>query len=178
MSSVRRRLAATFAATTLLALSACGFEAQTNQQYQAAVGANLFGEVDVLNAVAVANDDGSATISAGFVNNTGAEQALSSISATTLTGEELPVRGLRMLLPLPKDQLASVGLASDSGGFRITEGVKPGYYVTLTFSFSDAAPVTIETPVVARTADYNKVPGSAPVTADAATEEAAEEAAH
>lgn len=179
MSSVRRRLAATIAASTLLALSACGFEAQTNQQYQAAVGANTHGDVDVLNAVVVANDDGSGTISTGFVNNTDAEQSLSSVSATTMSGEELPVRGLRLLLPLPKDQLASLGLSSDSGGFRITEGVEAGYYVKLTFSFTDSAPVTIEAPVVTRTAEYDKVPGGAPATADAAAEETAEEeAAH
>ena len=93
MSSVRRRLAATFATTTLLALSACGFDAQTNQQYQAAVGANLYGDVDVLNSVLVANDDGSATVSAGFVNNTDDEQGLSSVSVTTMDGNELAGSG-------------------------------------------------------------------------------------
>ncbi len=163
MSSVRRRLAATFATTALLALSACGFDAQTNQQYQAAVGANLHGDVDVLNALLVANEDGSATISAGFVNNTDSEQALSSVTATTLTGEELPVRGLRLLLPLPDDKLATLGYASDAGGFRVTEGAEAGYYVKVTFSFTDSAAVTIEAPVVPRTAEYDKVVGKNPL---------------
>ena len=163
MSSVRRRLAATFATTTLLALSACGFDAQTNQQYQAAVGANLYGDVDVLNSVLVANDDGSATVSAGFVNNTDDEQGLSSVSVTTMDGNELAVRGLRLLLPLPRDRLSSLGLASDSGGFRVTEGLKAGYYAKVTFSFTESAPVTVETPVVSRTAEYDKVVGNEPL---------------
>jgi hypothetical protein len=179
VSSVRRRLAATFAATTLLALSACGFEAQTNQRYQAAVGANEHGDVDVLNALLVANDDGSATVSAGFVNKTGDEQGLSNVTVTTLDGSELSVRGLRSLLPLPANQLATLGGASDAGGFTVTEGAEAGYYVKATFSFTDSAPVTIEIPVVARTADYDKVTGGTPggePEADA-TEET-EEAAH
>lgn len=162
MSSVRRRLAATFAATTLLALSACGFEAQTNQQYQAAVGANEHGDVDILNALLVANEDGSATVSAGFVNNTGDEQGLSNVTVTTLDGKELPVRGLRSLLPLADSRLATLGGASDAGGFTVTEGAEAGYYVKATFSFTDSAPVTIEIPVVARTAEYDKVTGGTP----------------
>ncbi len=179
MSSVRRRLAATFAATTLLALSACGFEAQTNQQYQAAVGANAFGDVDVLNALLVANEDGSATVSAGFVNKTGAQQGLSNVTVTTLDGTELSVRGLRSLLPLPTNQLATLGGASDAGGFQVTEGAEAGYYVKATFNFTDSAPVTIELPVVTRTADYDKVTGGTPGgTPGGETEEAEDAAAH
>lgn len=170
MSSVRRRLAATFAATALLALSACGFEAQTNQQYQAAVGANSHGDVDVLNSVLVANKDGSATVSAAFVNNTDAEQALSNVTVTTMDGKELAVRGLRSLLPLPVDQLTNLGFASDAGGFRVMEGAEAGYYVKVTFSFTDSAAVTIETPVVARTAEYAKVTGAEPLSEETAAE--------
>lgn len=163
MSSVRRRLAATFAATTLLALSACGFEAQTNQQYQAAVGANAHGDVDVLNALLVANDDGSATVSAGFVNNTGDEQNLASVTITTLAGEELIVRSPKLPpLPIPVDLLTTLGSAGDTASYTVTRGAEAGYYVQATFSFSDSTPVTIEIPVVARTADYDTVTGGTP----------------
>lgn len=179
MSSVRRRLAATFAATTLLALSACGFEAQTNQQYQAAVGANAHGDVDVLNALLVANEDGSATVSAGFVNKTDEEQRLASVTITTLSGEELVVRSPKLpALPIPVDILTTLGSAGDTASYTVTQGAEAGYYVRATFTFSDSAPVTIEIPVVARTADYDKVTGGTPggETEDAAEE--AEEAAH
>ncbi len=174
MSSVRRRLAATITATALLALGACGFDAQTNQRYQAAVGANLHGEMDVLNALLVANEDGSATVSAGFVNHTDSEQSLSSVSVTTMDGQELPVRGLKILLPLPKDRLASVGLASDSGGFRVMDGAEAGYYLRVTFSFTDSAPVTIEAPVVARTAEYESIAGDEPLPDEPSATPAAE----
>ncbi|GAA3516457.1 hypothetical protein GCM10022234_09580 [Aeromicrobium panaciterrae] len=178
MSSVRRRLAAaTMAATALLTLGACtrGFDAQTNQQYQAAVGANVHGEVDVLNALAVANEDGSATISAGLVNNTGDEDALSSVTVTTLDGKELQVRGLRSRFVLPKGKLTSLGTTADNANFRIADGAKVGYYVKVTFDFEGASPVTIEAPVVARTAEYDNVPGAELLpTEPAATETAAE----
>ncbi len=72
-------------------------------------------------------------------------------------------RTVRLLLPLPRDRLSSLGLASDSGGFRVTEGLKAGYYAKVTFSFTDSAPVTVETPVVSRTAEYDKVVGNEPL---------------
>ncbi len=180
MSSVRRRLAATFAATTLLALSACGFEAQTNQQYQAAVGANAHGDIDVLNALLVANEDGSATVSAGFVNKTEDEQNLESVTITTLAGEELDVRSPELpTLPVPVDVVTTLGSAGDTASYTVTQGAEAGYYVKITFSFSDAAPVTIEVPVVARTADYDKVTGGTPGSeTEAETAEDAEAAAH
>ncbi len=163
MSSVRRRLAATFAATALLALSACGFDAQTNQQYQAAVGANSHGDVDVLNAMLVANDDGSATVSAALVNKTDDEQRLASVTVTTLAGEELVVRSPKLPpLPLPADVLTNLGSAGDTISYSVTQGAKAGFYVKVTFTFSGTSPVTIEAPVVARTAAYDKVTGGSP----------------
>lgn len=173
MSSVRRRLTATsFAAAALLVLGACGFNAQTNHQYQAAVGAHARGEMDVLNTLLVANDDGSATVSASLVNHTESEQSLSSVSVTAMDGTELAVRGLKLLLPLPQNRLAGLGLSSDAGGFRVTEGAKPGYFVKVTFSFTASAPVTVEAPVVERTAEYEKVAGAEPLPTDAAAVEA------
>ncbi len=170
MSSVRRRLAATFAATALLALSACGFEAQTNQQYQAAVGANSHGDVDALNAMLVSNKDGSATVSAAFVNKTDTEQRLASVTVTTLSGEELVVRSPKLpALPIPSDILTTLGSAGDTASYTVTQGAKAGFYVKVTFNFSDAPSVTMEVPVVARTAEYYKVTGD-----NAAAESAAE----
>lgn len=165
------------AATALLTLGACtrGFDAQTNQHYQAAVGANVHGDVDVLNALVVVNDDGSGTISAGFVNNTGDEDALSSVTVTTLDGKELQVRGLRSRFILPEGQLTSLGTSAENGNFRIADGVKAGYYVKVTFDFEGASPVTIEAPAVSRTAEYDNVPGADPLpTEPTATETAAE----
>ena len=170
MSTVRRRrLAATALATTaLLALGGCGtsFNAQTNQVYQAAVGADHRGEIDVLNTLFVANDDGTATFATSIVNNTDVEQKLATVTVTTLAGKQLEVRSTKMQLPLRPGTLTPVGGAADAGGFAILDGAETGYYVRVTLTFAatsaadSAAPVTIEVPVVARTAEYEKIAGA------------------
>jgi hypothetical protein len=145
----------------MLALSACGFDDQTNQQYQPAAGANYRSHtINVLNTLLVANANKSATLSASIVNNSGSDQSLSSVTVDTLDGgTSLPVKSTKILLPLPKGSSATLGQASDAGGFVITEGAKPGYYVKVTLNFTNAAPVTVEAPVVARTPDYDFVTG-------------------
>lgn len=178
MSTVRRRrLAATALATTaLLTLGGCGtgFSADTNRVYQAAVGADHRGEMDVLNTLFVANEDGSATLSASIVNNSDTEDELTSVTVTTLDGKELPVTKTEKDLPLKRNQLSLVGGAADAGGFWITDGATAGDYVKLTLTFRDAAPVTIEAPVVTRTAEYDKVakdqPTPEPTPTDSETE--------
>jgi copper(I)-binding protein len=161
VSSVRRRrlAASSLSAVVILTLSACGFDDQTNQQYQPAAGANYRSStINVLNTVLVANANKSATLSASIVNNSNADQTLSSVTVDTLDGNKsLPVRGLKSLLPLPKGGSAVLGQASDAGGWTVTDGAKPGFYVKVTLNFTDAPPVTVEAPVVARTPDYDYV---------------------
>ncbi len=139
MSTVRRRrLAATALATTaLLALGACGtgFSAQTNQVYQAGTGANHRGEMDVLNTLLVANDDGSATLSAGIVNNTKDEQRLASVTVTTLDDKPLTVASTKMILSLPADKLTTIGGIADAGGFAVLKDAAAGDYVKVTLTF-------------------------------------------
>lgn len=145
--------------TATLTLGACGTgpNAQTNQVYQPAVGANHRGDVDIFNTLLVANEDDSATLSASVVNNADAEQALSSVTVTTMAGKELPVRGTKILLQLKPGVLTTLNGSGETGGFVVTEGALAGQYVKITFSFGKAAPVTIEAPVVARTAEYDSV---------------------
>lgn len=167
MTSVRRRLAAaTLAIAATATLGGCGtsFGAQTNQVYQAGIGANHHDAMSVLNTLFVVNDDKSATLSAGIVNDTGKEQSLSSVTVTTLADKELPVRSTKILLPLPDGALSTVGAASDAGGFRVTDGATAGSYVKVTLSFTDSGPITIEAPVVTRTKEYDAVAGNAPAT--------------
>lgn len=163
----RRRLAATALATTaLLALGGCGtgFSAQTNQVYQAGVGADYRGEIDVLNTLLVANDDGTATLSTSMVNNSDAEQTLAGVTATTLKGQELPVVSTETKLPLRRGVLSTVGGAADAGGFWVSKGATAGDYVRLTLTFDKAAPVTLEAPVVGRSEEYAKVASAPPTT--------------
>ena len=170
----RRRIAATALATTaLLALGACGtgFSAQTNQVYQAGVGANHRGDIDVLNTLFVTNDDGSATLSASIVNNTDSADELSSVEVTTLDGKTLEVDSTEKKLPLKRGIASVVGGAADAGGFWISKGATAGDYVKVTLSFNKTAPITIEAPVVTRTAQYADV-ASAPQPTPTPTETA------
>lgn len=153
MSSLRRRRlsAAALAVTAGLTLSACGtgFDAQTNQVYQPAVGANERGEVEAHNAQLVGNSDGSATLSVAVVNTLDEEQTLLSVEVSDAEGETLTVTAPKAPLPLPGGALTTLGSAEE-GVYVVTEGAEPGDYVTVTLTFSESGPLTIETPVVAR----------------------------
>lgn len=156
VSTVRRRRSAAAALATVaaLTLTGCGtgFNAQTNQVYQPGVGANHRGEIDVLGTVLVANDDGSATLSAGVINKTDTKQTLESVTATTLADRPLEMQSGAAVLPI--GVLSTLGSGSDTGTYLISGGAPAGSYVRLTLKFSDAGPVSIEAPVVARTGEY------------------------
>lgn len=145
----------------MLVLSACGtgFSAQTNQVYQPAVGANATGEVDSLNTLLVSNKDGSATLSASLQNNLDADQTLSSVTVTTLGDEQLKVESTDKDVSLPPGILTPLGQASDAGGFKVVSGAPVGEYVRITYTFSESGELTVEAPVVARNAEYDKVVG-------------------
>lgn len=162
MSPVRRRrlTAAALAVTAALTLSACGtsFGAQTSQVYQPSVGANERGDVDALHTLLVSNADGSATVSAALVNNLEDEQTLTSITVANAEGEELPVRSPRIALPLPPEALVQTG-SDEAAVFTVTEGAEPGDYIDITFTFSESGPLTVNAPVVTRTAEFESVAG-------------------
>ncbi|MCW2841431.1 MAG: hypothetical protein JWR55_2914 [Aeromicrobium sp.] len=152
MSPVRRRLsAAALAVTAGLTLTACGtsFGAQTNKVYQPAVGANERGEVEAHNTQLVGNADGSATLSAAVVNTLDEEQTLLSVEVEDAEGQSLTVRAPKAALPLSPQLLTTLG-SDGSGVYVVAEGAEPGDYVTVTLTFSESSPLTIETPVVAR----------------------------
>ncbi|MGI9085897.1 MAG: hypothetical protein ACR2FE_11515 [Aeromicrobium sp.] len=155
-------LAATLAASAL-ALAGCsatGVDAQTNQQYQPGVGANLrTGQVQLYNALAVDNGDGTATLSSVVLNTTDETQKLDSASATaTSDGTEVDVETAPAIIG-PGDTFntgpaATVVLTGDALG--------AGDYVTITLTFDQAGEISIEAPVVARTemyADVARKPG-------------------
>lgn len=157
-SPIQRRVAI---ASLLLApvLGACGFSAQTDQVYQAAVGVDeRSSDVDVLNAVIVTNGTGQGTFAGTLVNNTGTADALENVTAegaTLVPGGEIavPAYGLVNLSELLENGKIALTLDGDA--------VAAGGYVTLTFTFTNAEPVTVITPVVDNTGkdqDYAGVP--------------------
>ncbi|MCZ4498993.1 MAG: hypothetical protein JWQ74_1546 [Marmoricola sp.] len=157
-------------ATLLLApvLAACGFSAQTDQVYQAAVGVNdRSSDVYVLNSVIISGTDGTGTYAGTFVNTTTTPHALKSVSGDGV--QAVPGKGV--VLAVASLGSLNLGAANDTGVVPITitgAAVKPGGYVKLTFTFDNDLTVTQSVPVFGPTEDYKSVPlAPAPTASDA-----------
>lgn len=142
---VRRSIAAAVAVVAAPVLSSCGFDAQTNQVYNPAVGTqDQSGSVDILNAVVVSGSDGSGTLIATLVNNDLTEDdKLTSVSGA---GEE---QNLQVTLggTTKVDSGALLNLAEEGAITVEGEAVLPGAFLTLTFSFQRGASATFDVPV-------------------------------
>lgn len=177
MSPVRPRriVAASAAATAVLALTGCstgfngtGFNAQTNKQYNAGVGTdNRDASIYVLGALFVDNGNKTATFSVSLINQKAPTEKLTSIEATSASGSILstefagPVQ-LRPDTPYTPGKTGDIVLTGD---FTV------GTNVTITFTFDQAAPISITAPVVKRIPMYDSVATGAPIpTPEPATE--------
>ena len=152
-----RSAAATLLAATALMLAGCsgtGMNAQTSQQYQPGVGANLrTGQVQLYNALAVDNEDGTATVSTVIVNTSEETQKLDAVSATTADGTNVENRVAPAIIG-PGDSFNTGPAAT----IVLTGGaVEAGDYITMTLAFDKAGEVTIDAPVVTRTEIYSEV---------------------
>ena len=149
MKHPNRRRVAIAALLLAPALTACGFNEQTDQVYQAAVGVNdRSGDVDILNGLVVSGQDGSGTFAGTLVNTTNEDDTLESVSGSGITAA-------RRTVDVPAEgsvPLAEKGQVSVQGS-----GIKPGSFVELTFSFSSGQTTTMKVPVVAATGDYADV---------------------
>lgn len=149
-SPTQRRVAI---AALLLAplLAACGFNAQTDQVYQPAVGVNdRSGNVDILNALIVSGTDGSGTFAGTLVNkNQTEDDTLQSVTGPDVTAS-------RGTVDVPAGEAA---LLADTGDLSLTgDGIVPGKWVELTFVFSSGQSTTMKVPVVDASGDYADVP--------------------
>jgi hypothetical protein len=146
--NARRSLAAVVVALMVPVLSSCGvnFRAQTDQVYQPSVGTDSrSGEVDVLNAMIVSGSEGSGTVVATLVDN-------DQVNADTLrgvagAGDDASIK----ITPGGETAIAADGLlnlATDGSIFARGDKVEPGQFVSLTFTFDRAEPVTLDVPVV------------------------------
>jgi len=158
------------------ALSGCGtgLDAQTNAIYDPGDGVNeRGGGVDVLNALLVANPDGTGTLSAALLNN-GQEADEVTEVAVSADGEELTVDASGLPVALPPSPRAPLNIEDEAAVY--VEDVEAGYFVTLSMQFQNAAPVEIEVPVVGRGDEpsndmYDSVPTGGPATEPEPTEE-------
>ena len=163
-TALARRLVALAGLVSAAALAACGtgVDAQTNEIYNPAVGVNdRGGGVDVLNLLAVANTDGTGTVSAALLNQGEESDELTEITVAD-EGEELTVDASGLPLELESGQLVNV----EKDAEIYVEDVHPGHFLTMDLTFANAEPVQLDVPVVERispTDMYSSVPsGSGP----------------
>lgn len=155
LTPFRRRLASAALVLLVAFLAACGFNQQTDQVYQPAVGTNdRSGTVDILGAVVVSDAAGSGTFIASLVNkDTGKADSLVSITGANLqAATAAPVAVAPQVL---------VNLA-DQAPIKVTGAdVKPGGFVRLTLTFSSGQKTDVNVPVVANTGVFASVGPSA-----------------
>lgn len=150
------------AAAAVLALTGCaplGSEMQTNKQYDAAIGSNLRGtHVEVLNSLFVDNGNKTATYSASLINRDATPHVLKGVEVTTVSGA--PITSSLKAPPALKEEVPY--LPGTLGDIIMTGAFPAGGFVNITFTFDNAAPVTLNAPIVARTPMYSSV-ATAPV---------------
>lgn len=167
------RLLTSVAAVAALGLSGCagtGIDAQTNAQYQPGIGANVrTGAIQLFNALAVDNGNGTATFSAAVLNTTTESAKLTGATARTSDGHTVKAT----IAPA----IVGAGRTFDTGkpGALVLSSpeVKAGDYVKVKLTFSGGNSVSVDAPVVARNATYEGVanaPGGEELPAKSAEE--------
>ena len=169
MKSPTQRHAAIAALLLVPTLGACGFNAQTDQVYQAATGVNdRSSAVEILNAQVVSGTAGTGTFIA-TLDNTNAKDAdkLTSVTGSGLTAKSEGVE-------IPADGVANLALPAETGDpvqVQISGGrVEAGNWVRLTLVFDSGQSTTVLVPVVANSEDFRDVPLPSAAPSDAAAE--------
>ena len=149
------------AAVLALGLSSCGrgFDSPTDQVYNPPIGVNeQSGTVDVLNAVIVTDGEttGSGTLVATLVNND--QEQDDSLTNIAGAGSD------QVQVSPPSDTSIDAGdvlSLLDTGGAKVEgDAVKPGAYVSLTFTFANSEAVEVDVPVYLNEGPFADVPVS------------------
>ncbi len=153
----RPRLAAAFLVILVPVLGACGFNEQTDQVYQPAVGVNnRAGVVDVLGAVVVSGTDGTGTFVASLDNKSQTKPA----TLTGITGSDGIEVTLVKEVEIPPGELvnlADMGVASVTG-----HAIQAGGFARLTLQFESGETAEVNAPIVPRVAQYSDVAPAIP----------------
>lgn len=150
-----RRIAALALLLLVPVLGACGFNAQTDQDYQPAEGVNnRDGQIDVLNALVVSGEKGSGTFVATLVNKSQDEDD----ALVNITGQD--VAGVDQRIEVPAAGLVNL---ADEGEIALRGSrIQPGNFISLRLVFDSGQRTTVKVPVVADTGDYAGIPVPGP----------------
>lgn len=146
--TVRRTGLLGAAALVVSTLTACGagFNAQSTQPYQAAEGSNAqSGEILARNMLILADAEGKGELHAAFVNNGPENDVLKSVELDP-SHQGIEITGMRPFTLRPG---ALLSVPPTTGKPVVITGAKAGTMLKLTFSFSEAAPITTQVPVLA-----------------------------
>jgi copper(I)-binding protein len=153
-----RALVTALVALPLMMGCGAGFSAQTNEIYQPAAGiSDRTGQVYVINALVVGDGQGNGTVVTTLINETSQDDTFLSFTATDdktsgVTTSPVPSSGI----PLPAQTAVNL---PDAATLQVAgDLIQPGKMVTLAFTFEQAAPVTIEVPVLQQSKIYAGIP--------------------
>ena len=168
----RRKLATAIGALVLAvpALSACGFNYATEREYTPANGTNYqHGTVDVLNAVIVAEEDGSGTFVASLSNNA-PDEAIAFESLSFGSNSTIEVAPFDPVEVQPQS-LVNLG---DGQGIKVSGDIVKGDFIELSLAFSNGETADMDVPVVAAEWEYTGLDNGTGVPAPAGTPSASE----
>lgn len=155
MSLLRRIPALALLLALPFVLTACGFNVQTDQVYQPGDGVvDRSGNVDILNAVIVSEEDGRGAFVATLVNND-LYNPSTLLSVTNLdSSEETTVEAST---EIEADGLVNLAEEYSPPYFIESSAVKAGYFVKLRLNFEDGQQNTIRVQVMEKTKYYEDV---------------------
>lgn len=154
MTIVKRRVAAGALLLIVPMVGACGFDARTDQPYQAATGTNerTINGVDVLNALVVSAQNGQGTFGGSLALPDAAKKPVQLVSISEGT-----INGTVSVKPGEVLNLAQSGAVRMQGS-----DIVAGRFVPLTLSFSDGKTVHLNVPIVDHSGSYASVPVGKP----------------
>lgn len=147
----RRRAVAAAACALALALGGCtqtGFGAQTNSSYDPGVGSNeAFGDVAVMGVLVVSDEEGQGTLSATLTRRIDDPVELTAVTAVATDDDEPVEVSFGEPVEVPQNTAAAPLVLGDEVQLS-GPPVAAGYFVDVTFEFSDGKTVTLAAPVV------------------------------
>ena len=154
---IRQVVAPVVALVLGFGLTGCGtgFGAETVQVYDAGAGVNARGGgVDVLNALVVDNGDETGTLSVSLLDKLGDGDEVAAIEATV---DDQPLEVSQSVQPIRLCPGRLLVVGPDATVTLGGDGFAAGGTLTLSMTFRDAAPLSLDVPVVARSAMYDGI---------------------
>lgn len=158
MTTVKRRVATGALLLIVPLVGACGFDARTDQPYQAATGTNerTINGVDVLNALVVSAKNGQGTFGGTLALPDNEQKPVQLVSISEGT-----INGTVTVKPGEVVNLATTGAVRMQGA-----DIVAGRFVPMTLTFSDGKTVRMNVPIVDHSGPYASVPvGASPPSA-------------